>query len=515
MKLFLLETMGVVTALRVADRSGWSRQRANIGRAIRGFSISMYGEGFMSQVSKSVLLPLVGLLLTSLPAASAADRTWVGGDGFWDVGENWSDSTKPVAGDFAYLDNGSTVTVRTAEEAEQLNIGYFDVAGGSLVITSTGSLDSGFFLLAVSSDSTGSLEIESGGLMTVGFGQIGSYGDATAAIAGDFSSEFGFVVGLKGTGLVTQTSGVVSSGGSVSLGDIGAQGGYELLGGTLAVSRGDWNAINLGLGGVGSLKLGDAVGTGEVTETGTGSGVDLNIGSFVDYGGGWIVQGAGEVRGHGVVGLTGTLDLQIGKVIADGFGVDRDLDLGSMASVVNGFDNPAGSDSGWYAQSGGRLILPSLEVAQGNHAYNWGETIDDATLDLINSVQLAFDQIGDAGSLTGSLLAHDHSQVAPGLSGTAIGVWDFVLTGADFDAVTLTLRYDDSLVDDPALLRVFHHTDGSWSDITATLSLDDLTITTSAVGSLSQFAVVVIPEPSAALVTLFGLGMLCLRKPRG
>lgn len=465
---------------------------------------------------RSFLDVLVAVVLAALsPLALGAERNWTGGDGFWDVPANWGGS-KPTSLDEAYVDTGATVTVRTAgEQASRLELGYYNTAAGSLTITPSGGLTLGYLVLAASSDSSSHLDLQPGGVLSTGGAQIGSYGSATAMLAGTLNSSGSLIVGLKGSGNITQTSGTVSVSSDVSLAPItsSSQGIYRLYGGTLAVARG--NSVNLGGEGTGTLLLGNAAGTGTLMQTGSGSGVNLNIGQFTDYGGGFTTLGTGELRGHGNAALTGQLDLQHGKVIADGYGTDRLLTLTGFTTVVNGYENEPGHHSGWYATGKGKLSLPAIAVAAGDHAYNWGESAGDSSIDLVNSFRMAITGAGASGSLTASLLAPDHSEIAAGLPGTAIGVWDVGLSGTGFSSAVLTFRYDDLLADDPSTLRIYHHTGGVWIDVTAAVSPGTFTISTTPISSLSQFAVVV-PEPGSLLGGLMGIGgLIVCRLGRG
>jgi hypothetical protein len=454
---------------------------------------------------------LFAAVVLSAVTASADEKNWVGGSGFWDVGANWGGS-KPAASDDAYVDSGATVSVRTAgEKAARLEFGYYSTAAGSLVVEPGASLQLGYLVHASSSGSISSLTLKSNATLTTDGGQIGSYGDATASLAGILNCSSSLIVGLKGSGDVTQTAGATTIGGSLSLGPITATatGTYRLLGGTLSVARGG-NDVALGEEGTGALLLGDAVGAGTLTQHGGGSGVNLKVGQFNDYGGGFTILGTGLVRGHGSVGLTGGLSLNHGKTIADGHGVDRTLSLASFSSIVNDHENVPGSASGWYAVNRGKLTLPPIAVAAGTGSYNWGESPTDAAIDLVNSVRLTLSGVSSAGTVSIALLATGRSDVAPGLPGIAIGVWD-VSASTSFTSAVLRFRYDDALPPDPSALRVLQFTGGSWSDVTAALSVGNRTIDSIPVSGFSQFALVV-PEPVS--LALLPLAALPLRRKR-
>lgn len=371
------------------------------------------------------------------------------------------------------------------------------------------SLQLDYLVHASLSGSSSGLTLQSGATLTTDGGQIGSYGDATASLAGTLNCTGSLIVGLKGSGDVTQSAGTTTLGGSLSLGPIteNAVGTYRLLGGTLSIAR-DGNDVALGEEGSGTLLLGDAAGAGTLPQHGSGSGVNLKVGQFNDYGGGFTVLGTGLVRGYGNVGLTGALLLNHGKVIADGHGVERLLSLASFTSVDNDYENAPGHDSGWYAVGRGKLALPPVAISAGNGSYNWGESPADTTIDLVNSVRLTLAGVSSNGNLSITLLAPDRSDIPVGLPGVAVGIWD-IAASTSLASATLQFRYDDALVSDPSALRVYRFDAGVWNDVTGTLYMADRIIESTAVAGFSLFAVVV-PEP--AMLSLLPLAALALRR---
>ena len=203
-----------------------------------------------------------------------------------------------------------------------------------------------------------------------------------------------------------------------------------------------------------------------------------------------------------MVGLTGALDNNR-VVIAKSFdSADATLDMSSFGSVNNTEENT--SANGWYATNHGKLILPSVAV-DGDGSYNWGEASADGTIDLVNSMSVTLSGAG-SGDLDVALLATDRSDVIGDDDMTFIGVWD-VSTDATFSGAVLTMRYDDALAAslsiDEADLQLFHYTGGNWVDVSGSIDTTNNWITSSSVGSFSQFAVG-IPEPATLAVLLIG-----------
>ncbi len=232
------------------------------------------------------------------------------------------------------------------------------------------------------------------------------------------------------------------------------------------------------------------------------------------------VHQTGVVKGYGTLGSAGGNLQMNGRVIADGYGVDRTLNMAGAPPITNTVDNPVGGTKGWYAVNHGKLTLPNLAVTAGASARNWGEDATDTSLDLVNSLRLEFTGIQSAGTLSISLLASDRADVpeAPfaAYGGTLIGIWDIVPGGGfafGAGSVDLTFRYDDALAPATKDLYVFHYTGGQWLPITSGIDLNTKTIWADGVTSFSLFAVGYIPEPaSALLLALASLGTLRRRQ---
>jgi RNA polymerase sigma factor (sigma-70 family) len=212
--------------------------------------------------------------------------------------------------------------------------------------------------------------------------------------------------------------------------------------------------------------------------------------------GGSVTESDGIVRGYGKIDRTGTLMVS-GKVVADGYGVDRTLDLTSFTSVQVAASSAA--STGWYAADHGRLSLPLLAApaasttavagpvatakstasstaavastptaSAGSTAdvmtastpssagvtLTWGADPSAATLVPVNSVRLTIPLNADGStpvlpSLL-SLLSPDRSDAppVPSVDGATIGLWQLDPAVAPLASVDITVRYDDHLVDE-------------------------------------------------------------------
>ena len=272
----------------------------------------------------------------------------------------------------------------------------------------------------------------------------------------------------------TQTGGVVTVANDLVVGNMpGTSGTYQLQGGTL--------------GGTGGL-------------------------SVRPFGG----QGNSTFTGYGTVALSGTLTNN-GRVVANGFGQSRSLDLSQTVGVVNSYENLPGERHGWGAENGGRLILPTILIDSAGASVNWGESpvaSGEFAIDLVNSAQFTFQGLAASGGLTGSLLAADNINVPALPDGyQIIGVWNFDLT-TTFDSARVMFRYDDILaaqmgIIDENQLDVLHYENGVWQVVTGMRDVANNWIGTNDLTSLSPFAVGVIPEPRCLmLLALTSLALL-------
>ena len=226
----------------------------------------------------------------------------------------------------------------------------------------------------------------------------------------------------------------------------------------------------------------------------------------------------GTLRGYGQITTTNTPTPSIlvmnGKVVADGFGRELDLDLTHFSIIHNNIDNVEShqdAKNGWFAVHRGRLRLPTVTIPRngvlwGMRTFHWGESAwvgaltessshtnerayganspadETRTIDLINSVQVTFPSPPDDGRLYGDgrmtieLLAKDRSEITsgPALAGASIGYWRVLFE--DFDdfpdstrPVTLKFRYDHTNLSraEEQLLQVRCYSgSGEWTKVT-------------------------------------------------
>jgi T5SS/PEP-CTERM-associated repeat protein len=270
-------------------------------------------------------------------------------------------------------------------------------------------------------------------------------------------------------------------------GNSGSTGVVNLVSGSLSLSNTVNRTLFVGNEGSGTLNLGNAETTGVVTNQRYATGGSLIVKATA--------SADGTVNGWGDVGLYSTLENN-GRIIANGYGIDRALNMSNFASFNNKLDNT--TDNGWFAINQGELILADVAVS-GAGLYNWGELSTDTSIDLVNSVKL--DLADGTGNLTGKLLASDRTDVPEGLD-KIIGVWTF--SGVTPSSAILSFRYDDVLAAENGLstekLAIYQFVDGSWVRVAG--SVDDVNkiITTDSVSTLSTFAVAKAPARGSCFI---------------
>jgi hypothetical protein len=421
-------------------------------------------------------------------------------EGDWTTGSNWDTGSPPGAADYVWINNGGTVLVNDGDAitVSRLYAGYSSGTNGTIKMSggtiSTGRLYMGYY----SGEGT---FIQTGGTITcnplgVGTGEAASVGTYQLGSGASLSSNYASI-GSVGTGTFTNNGGTHNIGGHAYVGSSAGTGTYNLNSGSITMTGEGTNAVYLRVGdgaaSTGTFNM--AGGTINTTATGVANLVVRNN-----------ATATGTFNGWGSVNLDGQLQ-NAGKVIANGYGTDRTMNMSSFSSVTNPINNT--TDNGWYAQNGGKLLLPNINVSGDTTAY-WGES---GSVDLVNSVSLTFDSEA-SGSLTGSLLATDRSDVNTD-GNIFIGVWDF--SGPTFTSVDMAFHYDNALatalgidVDD---LQVFHYNGSSWDVLGGTVNAGSSTISVDGVDSFSQFAVGVVPEPTTlSLLVAGGLAILRRRK---
>jgi hypothetical protein len=485
---------------------------------------------------------VVALLVCSLVSISFADSMFfdaMSGAGYspanWTEPLAWMDwngsgltfNRVPTATDNVFMMDGyywgsdptvDTAIVNSSATVKGLYIGYWGCAatlqindGADLAVT--GQANIGY---------TGNAVVnQNGGTFTAGSIRMGYDTSVTTynMNAGQLTSQpfGGFVVGAGSAGMAdgssttfNQTGGIVTTTG-FAVGKAGTTGIYNMTGGTLngfVYGGGDFQIGAIGNRLYGSIQsefnLGDAVSTGTIQ-------MDSSSSLYID-------RRNSMLRGWGTFDLGGASSsiasrlFNDGVVKADGYGMDRDLDLSQFNHVeIYDDENTNTGTNGWYAVNHGRLLLPSIAVVAGNGSYNWGE---DAYFDetyMVNSLRINFTDVA-AGNFVAALLAEDRSDVAAHDGLAFLAVWQ--MDQLAFANANIAFRFDDtmaaSLGIDESLLNVYKLVNGAWVALPGTVNSLSNTIAIST-DFLGTFAVGgVIPEPTTLII--LGIGAALLRK---
>jgi RNA polymerase sigma factor (sigma-70 family) len=331
------------------------------------------------------------------------------------------------------------------------------------------------------------------------------------------------VIGNVGDGRFLQTGGINKTS-SLKIGSSGdSYGDYALTGGKIELQRNAMPSapaaqIVVGSNSDGTFQLGDQHETGIITENGDGAPTSL------------VIRGrraaSGTFRGWGQVQLSGMLD-DNGKVIAEGFGANRTLDLSAIGSVTNTIDNPTEGSNGWFASNGGKLVLPPLKVQPGTRSYAWGESESDGEPDLVNSLRISLHDVTKPGPASLALAASDRSDLPEAPVGyKLLSIWEADFDQVDPSSVDLLIRYDGAADDAPgfdAAIQLLTFTD-SWNIVDASSAWVDAEghlLYANGLAPASIYAVAIAqspdlgvptPEPGAALITIGVAGALLARR---
>ncbi|OGV64726.1 MAG: hypothetical protein A2498_13475 [Lentisphaerae bacterium RIFOXYC12_FULL_60_16] len=368
--------------------------------------------------------------------------------------------------------------------------GRYDLVGGSLVVTGYNfniGTDIGQVGRLVVNGAAAVLDIRDAENVNGVPVAIGNGGEGWLEVRqGTVYGDSGWLIGNSHTGRIVQTGGVMDLK-TITMGNNAAGvGTYEGRAGVLRVEKIVWpdRSIRVGATGRGLFLMGDADGTLSVEQKTAGAGMTVRV----------TAGSAGECRGwsdNGITnrfGLTGPL-IQNGRMVADGYGTDRTLNLTGMASLASTFTNGVAESNGWFAVNRGKLMLPPVTVSAS--AANWGEPAADTQPDMINAVRWTFTG-ATSGKLSGVLLATDCADVPGPGQLQMISVHGF--TGVSgFTSGAMTLRYDPFAAAARGIaetdLKCFRWSGSRWQYLESMLDVDNKLIAVGGQTNLGTYAV--------------------------
>lgn len=271
------------------------------------------------------------------------------------------------------------------------------------------------------------------------------------------------VIGGKGCGFLSVENGTFTAGRCVLGYEGGGQGVVSNAGGEITVNQTCW----IGYEGSGSLLLdGGTLRFPTVT-------TDVNLLVKPRAGDGGSIRGWGRIVGKSSTD-TNVRMMNNGTVVADGGGVERDLDLHEIVSTTNALANGPAGTNGWYAVNKGRLRYPRAWINAASITRNQGEPPFKSALEMVNSVSIALTGAQTPTFLRAGLCAPDRSDIPAGLpAGRRLGVWCIGLypdnatekATASFSTAAVTIRYDAARVKDGERLFLFRYQAGEWRKV--------------------------------------------------
>jgi fibronectin type 3 domain-containing protein len=390
---------------------------------------------------------------------------WSGSTGPFTSASNWSPAQVPASGDLAEINNGGTAQFTTGTTSVNgIKLGTnANNSGGSIAI-SGGTLNSGGPNTSGLQSYYGSnLISQTGGVFNTSYFQAyASNGSFTYNLSGGTLETWYVQLGASGPATVNITNG----GTFTSSSDNGVYTQSFGIGGN-----------NFGAGAaVGILNLGNASSSGVLNENFANGTVTSLI---VRYSAG----DRGTLNGWSAspIGFTGSLTNN-GIVQANGYGLNRTLDLSDFSSWQQTVPNGLDGTNGWYAVNDGSLVFGSAAVAAGSSTVNVGETAG-ASLDLVNSLQYAFTGV-TGGSVNTSLVAVGSSTIPANTQGTILSAYNISTSGLNYGSGsdTITFRYDHAQASsdgiNESLLHVYKWSGSAWVNVTGTVDPADRLITT-------------------------------------
>ncbi len=487
------------------------------------FSIGNLSGGYGTVTNNGATVNCDNFILANDTAASPSALVQTNGSltsrGIWYVG---------YRGDALMEIHGGSVF-----SANNFDIGYASGSSGTLMLNDGSVQSVGAFLVGSESGSSGTLIVNGGSITGNSYAMIGRYGRGLAELnAGTFQCAGNLYIGdyTGSMGVVTNNGADLSSGAEVRMGySAGAYGKLVHNSGTL--DAGTYLQVGQG-GGNGefeaSAPFGATVmiigaglaptvpGTGTVTlAEGAIGAVDqflrVNNGDLYMRGGEIHLRNTGStltnlyvrtgedrrglIRGWGYVGYTNeNVTLRMinnGQIVADGEGVDRDLDLNMIAVVNNEIPNGFTGTNGWYAVNKGCVRYPrTWQNFSPGTAYCWGDLWSKAVPEMVNSVGLTFTASVNC-AVRGALCASDRSDIPAGLPAhlRPLGVWKIggfadrqSLNKVSFAGISLTFRYDHTKVGaNDSSLRLYRYDGSAWVRVGSCLPGGDPLISTDTV----------------------------------
>ncbi len=213
--------------------------------------------------------------------------------------------------------------------------------------------------------------------------------------------------------------------------------------------------------------------------------------------------GFGTIRGWGVMkndkNAAARIMLAEGKIIGDGFGEQKELDLHTIASIRSVLDVntgeastvPSDTANGWYAVNKGAVLFPRTWFAKGTTGSgSLGAFSGDADNAFVNSVKIetiSMPSITGGLRFQGGIFAEDrddvHVESLPA-NRNVVGIWKLGLFGNQddnpnsvrFTSCSLTFRYDQTKVRKGDNIELLRWENSGWVSVAKSIVTDDFKI---------------------------------------
>lgn len=187
------------------------------------------------------------------------------------------------------------------------------------------------------------------------------------------------------------------------------------------------------------------------------------------------IRGWGRIMGATYADNTVRMQMGLGRIVGDGFGEERLLDLTPVINIANEVTNPADGTTGWYAENKGAVHYPRIWFGGGSVArYCFGTDKNAGEPDFVNSMKFSV-TTSTAGHFRGGLYAADRMDLLldklPPHSGVVnvwkLGVFDSTVDGnpVPFSGLSLKIRYDQTKVASADKLALYRYAGGRWTKV--------------------------------------------------
>lgn len=186
------------------------------------------------------------------------------------------------------------------------------------------------------------------------------------------------------------------------------------------------------------------------------------------------IRGWGRIMGATYSDNTVRMQMGLGRIVGDGAGEERLLDLTPVINIKNELTNPADGTTGWYAENKGAVHYPRIWFSGGTSSFCFGTDKTAGEPDFVNSLKFTV-TTSTVGHFRGGLYAADRTDLSldklPPHRGVIdvwkLGVFDSTVDGnpVSFSGLSLKIRYDQTKVASADKLVLYRYAGGRWTKV--------------------------------------------------